>query len=110
MQARGANASARATAHARDGKSKGWRSWAMARDGGGLTFVLASWSAGPRQFIVEKPLQRSHGIVEDCPYCFSNTIDGLAPINPAKQQHIRVEDAMKGGRNLLIVFVVVGRE
>ena len=70
----------------------------MARDGGGLTFELGSWSARPRQFSVEKPLERSHGIVADRPYRFSNIIDGLGPLNPVKQQHIRVEDAMKGER------------
>jgi hypothetical protein len=88
------------TARAGQSKDKGRRARAMARAGGGVTFELASWSARPRQFSVEKPLERSHGIVADCPYRFSDTIDGLGPINPVKQQHIRVEDAMKGGRKL----------
>ena len=81
-----------------------------ARNGDGRTCVHAGWSARPRQFGVDKLLQRTKRIVADSPCGFSNIIDSLGPVNPVN--HCMSEAKTQGREKeiLLIAFVIVGIE
>ena len=95
---------------ARPGAGVRRKAQATARDGGGRTCVHAGWSTRPRQFCVDKLLQRSKRIVADSPCGFSNIIDSLGPVNPVN--HCMSEAKTQGREKeiLLIAFVIVGIE
>ena len=109
MQARGANASARATAHARDGKSKGLRSWAMARDGGGSPSYWLVGPLGPANSLLRNRFSAAMELL-------NIVLTVSAILSTALLQLTLQSNSISDSRtlrseeeNLLIVFVVVGR-